>query len=147
MNHEINTVAGSGTVANMQPNSPLYDFGEGTFPVPNARDSLRNRRADSVAILNPSDFSVGIGGRTTQVTVSTSAVEILPSPLEFRRALVIHNDGTSVVYMGFTSAVTAGNGFPLASSEKIAIDMVGNPNMRIWLISAGTSDIRLMELA
>jgi hypothetical protein len=147
MPHDINTVAGSGTVANMQPQSPLYAFPEGTFPVPNARDSLRNRRAESVAIINPSDFSVGIGGRTTQVTVGISAVQILPSPLEFRRALVIHNDGASIVYLGFTAAVTAADGFPLANGEKIAIDMVGNPNMLVWLISAGTSDIRLLELA
>ena len=147
MPHDINIVVGSGTISNLQPQSPLYAFPHGTFLVPNARDSLRNRRADAVAIVNPSDFSVSIGGRTTQITIGVSSQEILLSPLEFRRALVIHNNGSSTVYMGFTSAVTIANGFPLVSGEKIAIDMVGNPNMRVWLISDASSDIRLLELA
>jgi len=147
MTHDINTVVGSGTVANLQPASPHYAFTENTFPVPNAKDSLRNRRADAVAVVNPSDFSVSIGARTTQVNIGTSATEVLASPLESRRALVIHNDGASVLYIGFDASVTTGNGFPLANGEKISFDMVGNPNMRMWLISAGTSDVRLMELA
>ena len=147
MSHDINVVVGSGTVPNLQPLSPLYAFGDGRFPVPNARDSVRNRRADAVAVVNPSDFSVNIGGRTTQVTIGGTATEILSSPLEFRRALVIHNNGPSTVYFGFSSAVTTSDGFPLATSEKIAIDMAGNPNMRMWLISDSSSDIRLLELA
>ena len=147
MPNDINVVAGSGLVANSQPFSPLYNFGEGTFPVPNARDSLRNQRADPVAVTNPSDFSVNIGGRTTQITITGTAAEILPSPLESRRSLAIHNGGASIVYFGFTSGVTTANGFPLANNEKIAIDMAGNPNMRMWLISAGSSDVRLLELA
>lgn len=147
MPYEVNSVIGSGLVPNLQPQSPQYAFAEGTFPVPNARDSLRNRRADAVAVVNPSDFSVSIGGRTSQVTIGGSAVEILASPLEFRRALVIHNNGGSTVYLGFTSAVTTADGFPLTTNEKIAIDMCGNPNMRVWLISDASSDVRLLELA
>jgi len=147
MPHDINTVVGSGTVANTQPSSPQYAFPEDTFPVPNARDQLRNRRADAVAVVNPSDFSVSIGGRNTQVDVSTAAIEVLASPLEFRRALVIHNNGGSTVYFGFSAGVTAANGFPLLTNEKIAIDMTGNPNMRIWMISDSSSDVRLLELA
>lgn len=147
MPYEINVVLGSGTTANLQPQSPLYAFAQDTFPVPNARDSLRNRRADAVAVVNPADFSVSIGGRTTQITIGGSPQEILLSPLEFRRALVIHNNGGGTVYMGFTSAVTTSDGFPLVTNEKIAIDMCGNPNMRVWLISDSSSDVRLLELA
>lgn len=147
MPYEVNSVIGSGLVANLQPQSPYYAFPNGTFPVPNARDSLRNRKADAVAIVNPADFSVSIAGRTSQITISGVAAEILPSPLEARRALVVHNNGGSTVYMGFTSAITTANGFPLTTNEKIAIDMTGNPNMRVWLISDASSDIRLLELA
>lgn len=147
MPFEINVVHGSGTVANLQPNSPLYSFSEGLFPVPNAKDSLRNQRAEAVAVVNPSDFSVSLGGRTTSVNIGSSATEILTSPLEFRRALVIHNNGNGILYMGFNAGVTTATGFPLAVNEKIAIDITGNPNTRIWLISASSSDVRLMELA
>jgi hypothetical protein len=147
MPYEVNVVIGSGLVANLQPQSPYYAFPDGMFPVPNARDSLRNRRADAVAIVNPADFSVSIGGRTTQVSIGGVATEILPSPLEARRSLAIHNNGGDTVYMGFTAAVTTADGFPLTTNEKIAIDMTGNPNMRIWLVSDGASDVRLLELS
>jgi hypothetical protein len=147
MSTEVNTVAGSGTVANMQPMSPVYSFPEGTFPVPNAKDTLRNRRAESVAVSNPADFSVSIGLRSSQLNVTASAVELTPSPLEYRRAIVIHNDGASVLYLGHSSAVTTADGFPLAAGEKIAIDLTGNPNTAVYGISGGTSDVRIMEFA
>lgn len=151
MPHDINVVRGSGTVANLANLgpilSPLYPFDPNTFEVPNARDTVRNQRADAVAVVNPSDFSVNLGGRVTQIDISTSAVQILTSPLEFRRALVIHNNGGSTVYFGFSASVTTSTGFPLVTNEKIAIDMVGNPNMNIWLISDSASDVRLLELA
>ena len=51
------------------------------------------------------------------------------------------------MYFGFTASVTTSNGFPLVTNEKIAIDMAGNPNMRIWMISDSSSDVRLLELA
>jgi len=60
---------------------------------------------------------------------------------------VIHNNGTSTVYLG-NSDVTTLTGFPLAAGEKIAFDIKGTPRTTVWAISGGSSvDVRILELA
>lgn len=145
MPREYSTVIGSGTTPNVA-HSPPYGIPDGTYPVPSQRNSLRNRAGDGIVVLNPEDFSVSIGISTQAISVGGTATALPNSALENRRALVIHNDGPGILYIGGSNVTTA-NGIPLASSEKIAFDIGGTPNVKIYAVSASSSDVRIMELA
>jgi hypothetical protein len=97
-------------------------------------------------VLNPEDFSVSIGISTAAITVTTSATPLPASPLEYRRALVVHNASAGTIYLG-NSSVTTSTGLPLAAGEKIAFDITGNPNVMIYAIAGSSLEVRIMELA
>jgi hypothetical protein len=146
MSREYSTIIGSGQVPHVA-SSPPYSIPDGTYPVPSQRDSLRARTGQGAVILNPEDFSVSIGLRTFVQSVTAAAEPVPASPLENRRALVIHNDGPSTVYLG-ASDVTTSTGLPLATDEKIAFDIQGTPNVQIYVVAvASDSTIRVLELA
>lgn len=144
-NYEYATSIGSGTIAHVQ-HGPAHNIAQGTYPIPTQRDSLRTRRGDGAIILNPEDFSVSIGIRSQAITVAGTAVPLPANPLEYRRALVVHNNGSSTIYIG-TSNVTASNGMPLLAGEKIAFDVVGTPNVTVYAISSSSVDVRILELS
>lgn len=144
MAREFTTTLGSGTIPHVGAFYGL-DFVEGTFPVPSKTDP-RTRTGTGAVILNPEDFSVFMAVKSRTITVTTTAVPLPVTPLENRRALVIHNNGSVAAYIG-GSDVTAANGLPLAAAEKIAIDIQGNSNVAIYAITGSTADIRILELA
>lgn len=146
MAREYNSVLGSGTTPNVS-FAPPWAITPGTYPVPDQRTDLRNTVGDGAVVLNPEDASVSIGFRTQAITVSGTATALPMTPLEYRRALVIHNNGSSTIYLG-NPDVTSLTGFPLAAGEKIAFDIKGTPRTTIYAISGGSSvDVRIMELA
>lgn len=146
MSREYTAVIGSGQVPHVAA-APPYSIAENTYPIPSQRDALRTRQGQGAVILNPEDFSVSIGLRTFALAVGGTAVEISSSPLENRRAVVIHNSGPDTVYIG-DSNVTTGTGLPLAADEKIAFDIQGTPNVQIYAIATGGGNtLRVMELA
>lgn len=146
MAREYNSVIGSGTTPNVS-FAPPYAIPPGTFPVPDQRTDLRNRQGEGAIVLNPEDASVSISLRPQAITVSGVATALPATPLEYRRALVIHNNGASTIYLG-NSDVTALTGFPLAAGEKIAFDIKGTPRTTVWAVSGGASvDVRILELA
>lgn len=144
-NYEYATAIGSGTTPFIQ-NGPIHNFADGAYPVPDQRSALKSRRGDGAVILNPEDFSINIGLTTEAITVATSAVPLPATPLEYRRALVVHNAGDVDVFLGGSNVTTA-NGMPLAAGEKIAFDIQGNPNVVVYAVCATSSDVRIMELA
>ena len=144
MNYEYATAIGSGTTPFIQ-NGPVHDLNN-AYPVPDQRSALKTRRGEGAVILNPEDFSINIGLSTGAITVATSALPLPATPLEYRRALVVHNAGNVDVFLG-GSNVTVANGMPLAAGEKIAFDIQGNPNVVVYAICATSSDVRVMELA
>ncbi len=145
-NYEYATTIGSGTITHLY-QGPHHGIELGTFPVPNKSSALRTRRGDGIVVLNPEDFSVSIGLRSSVVSVTTSATALPAIPLTFRRALVIHNNGSSTVFLG-GSTVTTAAGLPLLANEKIAFDIQNNQNVEVYAITVtGTIDIRIMELA
>jgi len=141
----LTTSIGSGTIPHLV-TSPSYDVQEGTYPVPDQRHGLRIITGEGAVILNPQDFSINIGIRSQAIAVAGTATPLPASPLEFRRALVVQNNSSAVVYLG-DSTVTVGQGMPLAAGEKIAFDIMGMPNTTIYAISSGSVDVRIMELA
>lgn len=104
MNKLYSTTVGSGTVPHIG-YGPAHGFTEGAFPVPCSTEELRTREGDGVVMLNPEDFSVSIGLRSAAVTVGTSATPLPANPLENRRALVIHNNGSNTVFLGDSSVL------------------------------------------
>lgn len=145
MSREYTAVIGSGQTPHVAHALP-YSVTEGTYPVPDQRTNLRTRLGEGVIVLNPENHSVSIGLGTQAIEVTSSAVPLPATPLENRRAVVLHNVGPAILYIG-ASNVTTANGIPLAVDEKIAFDVQGTPNVTIYGVSAGTSDVRIMELA
>jgi len=142
---EFSTI-GSGTVPHVL-EGPAHSLTRDQYPIAHSKSDLRTRSGDAVVVINPEDFSVSVGLRTATISVGASALPLPANPLEFRRALVVHNNGSADVFLG-DSTVTAGDGLPLAAGEKIAFDIQGNPNVEVYAISGGgTIDVRIMELA
>lgn len=144
-NYEYATSIGSGTIPHIQ-SGPVHNLSNGTFPVANQRNTLKTRRGDGAVILNPEDFSVSINLRSQSISVTTSATSLPSNPLEYRRALVIHNNSSATIFLG-GSSVTVGNGLPLLAGEKIAFDVAGNPNVTVYAIAGSTVEVRIMELS
>lgn len=146
MPRDYNTIIGSGTTPNVA-QSPPYSITPGTYPIPSQRDSLRNRQGDGIVVLNPENFSVSIGLSHQAILVPGGTGVALPTtPLENRRALVLHNVGPGILYIGLVN-VTTSDGFPIDVGEKIAIDVQGTPNVTLWGVSDSTSDVRILEFA
>lgn len=141
----LSVAAGSGLTP-MMAVSPLYNFPSQLFPVPSQRDSLRTHAGQGVVVVNPENFSVSIGVRSQAITVTTSPTPLPASPLEFRRALVLHNSSVATIYLGGTNVSTS-NGFPLLSGEKISIDIQGTPGATIYAVSGGSLELRILELS
>jgi hypothetical protein len=98
-------------------------------------------------VVNPENFSVSIGLRQQAISVPGGTGVALPvTPLEYRRALVLHNSGPGILYIGLVG-VTTGDGFPIAVGEKISIDCQGTPNVTLYGVSDSTSDVRVLEFA
>ena len=138
-------ISGSGTTPFLNNHTALdTDITRDRFPGNSSRHNTK--RGLGTAIINPEDFSVHFGLNQQSISVSTSAVALPGSPLEYRRALVIHKECPDILYIG-RSNVTTANGFPIAVDEKIAIDIQGNVSVTVYGVSEGTSDVRLLELA
>lgn len=145
MNKQYFTTVGSGTVPHVA-HGPAHDLLPGAYPGAHSKNELRTRVGDGAVVLNPEDFSVSIGLRASAVTVGTSATPLPANPLEYRRALVVHNNGGTTIFLG-NSAVTTSTGLPLAAGEKIAFDIQNNPNVVVYGVASGDTEIRILELA
>lgn len=112
--------------------------------------SASNDRADLISDMYRRVWmndSANISVKNSAASVTTTAAEIVSSPLAGRRFITIQNRGNGDVYMGFDNTVTSSNGLviPKGSSytEKLGEDI------DIWLIStdAGGEDVRILEAA
>lgn len=84
-------------------------------------------------------------GKSTTETVTTTAAEVVATPLANRREVTIQNEGTQPVYLGFDNTVTAANGIKISknSSATYAIPAA----VDIWMIAgSGSQDVRFLEL-
>jgi len=139
-------VIGSGTLPGLDTHHRLTGtIGGDIHPSVDNNRKLNARRGAGVVTLNPEDHSVHLGLLQQNLSV-TAAVPLPASPLDSRRALVIHNNGPDILYVGGSNVTTA-NGFPLIVNEKIAIDIQGNTNVWVYGVSDGTSDVRILEFA
>jgi hypothetical protein len=98
-----------------------------------------------VYITNMADLSLSGPFRVQKVVVPSTEITI-PSggSFPYRRNIVITNTSADTVYFRHAAGVTTANGYPLPQNASISLDMLGF--FPIWAISAGSSDIRILEI-
>jgi len=84
--------------------------------------------------------------KTTAVTVSTMATALPPTPLANRRALIVYNASSSIVYLG-GSDVTTSNGLPLEASTYSPPFDAGVKMTLYGIVSSGTANVRVLEIS
>jgi hypothetical protein len=89
--------------------------------------------------LNTADLLVGSGVEGA-LTVGTSAVEakVGGSVLVNRKLLTVHNNSSSIIYWGFTSAVTTSTGTPIFKDQFISWDI--SDAGKVYLIASGAGN-------
>lgn len=81
----------------------------------------------------------------SQETVTTTAAQVLATPLSGRREVTIQNEGTANVYMGFNNTVTSANGLKISKASSATFMIPAGVN--IYMIAAsGSQDVRFLEL-
>lgn len=88
--------------------------------------------------------------KCTQVTVTTSAVQVASTALTNRKSVSLKaltsNGASRSIFIGTTSAVTTSTGYELASGD--SIDMEIDDTVAIWAIAnAGTNILCVAEIA
>lgn len=85
---------------------------------------------------------------TSQYAVGTSAVQLAPSPLVGRSSISVAIEAApnTPVYIGNSSGVTVGNGYPLYDGSSIQLDLTDSG--QVWAIStvAGQT-VAVLEIA
>lgn len=77
---------------------------------------------------------------------TTSAAQLVSTPLTGRVRIIIENNGGQTVYLGTTNAVTSSNGLVLPKGSDVEMDLAAGA--QIWAIAAsGTGDLRISEFA
>lgn len=85
--------------------------------------------------------------RTEQVTVGTSAVNLIPSPLSNRSAMSMKvvTTNNAIVYVGNSSGVTSSTGYALFNGDSLQLDMT--PTGSVWAIaSAAGQTVYIIEM-
>lgn len=111
----------------------------------NPSTNERHLRGINTNILNYEDASASTSGLNTQLTIGGSATRIPSSPLRYRRSIiVINNNNTGILYLGFDSSVTTSTGFPLSPGCALPMDL--SSLVTLWGIGSTNIDCRILEL-
>lgn len=79
-------------------------------------------------------------GATGQKTVSTAAVQMVTASTKAKIGIRIKNTHASnILYVGFSSAVTSGNGYLVAAGDEVHVP-VSNARL-IWLIASASGTV------
>ena len=81
---------------------------------------------------------------TKAVSIGTTATQIVPFSLTGRRSLIVCNNGSATVYIGFTSTdCTTASALPLLPGSCISF---GTRVGELWgIVSSGTVEVRVWE--
>jgi len=89
----------------------------------------------------------GPGNNASLSVTNVTAVEVKvgASPQDERKIIIIQpQDGK--IYWGYSSGVTAANGFFIGKKQTVILE--ATPQLPIWIISsAGTVDVRIAEVS
>lgn len=123
--------------------SSYYSVAPGTYPNA-AASGLQTIRTEGVAVMNPQDFSVYLGAKSTGITVTTTAAPLISSALVGRRVITIYNNGAGPIYIG-GSDVTTSNGYPIPATGQLSIDL--HAALTLWAVAGSSINVRILELA
>lgn len=114
--------------------SDSVKVGDGTeFLAINADGSINTQSAAYAAMKNSAE------------SVTTTAAQVLSTPLTGRRHLTIQNEGSSPVYMGFDGTVSSSNGIKISKNSSASYDIPAGVD--VYMVAAsGTQDVRFLEL-
>lgn len=88
--------------------------------------------------------SYNVGILNSQATVTTTAAEVLASPLAGRREVTIQNEDTAPVYVGSSAGVTAANGIKI--SRRSSATFRFGEDIDIFMVAgSGSRDVRFLE--
>lgn len=84
--------------------------------------------------------------KATNQSITTTASQIAATALSGRKNIIVQNLGSSDIYVGESSGVTSSTG--LLISKKSNLELKASALASLYaLTSAGTADIRIMEMA
>lgn len=90
--------------------------------------------------------SANIGMANSAATVTTTAAEVLATPLAGRRFVTIQNEGNQPVYLGSSASVTAANGVKVSKNSSATFEF--GEDINIFMIAgSGSQDVRFLEAA
>jgi hypothetical protein len=108
---------------------------------------VKGKAGAGVYITNFEEINTLVGNFQVQKVVVPSGSEVtLPSggSLDRRRSITLTNTSSDTVYIGHISGMAIVNMFPIAQNGSLTMSTFGyNP---IYAISAGTSDVRILEV-
>lgn len=88
--------------------------------------------------------SRNVGMQNSQATVTTTAAEVLASPLAGRREVTIQNEGSQAVYIGSSAGVTSANGIKISKNSSATFEW--GEDIDIFMVAdSGSQDVRFLE--
>lgn len=78
-------------------------------------------------------------------TVTTTAAEVLATPLSGRKEVTIQNEGNADVFLGHNASVTAANGIKLSKSSS-ATYLIPDGVDLFMIAASGSQSVRFLEL-
>lgn len=86
-----------------------------------------------------------VGFKTSAASVTTTAAQLVSSPLLGRKRIMIQNLGNKAIFIGFDGTVSTANG--LRVSAGAFLEMPFGEDLSIFAISeSGTQDVRVVEI-
>ncbi len=78
-------------------------------------------------------------------TVTTTAAEVLGTPLSGRISVIIQNEGNQPVYVGSSAGVTAANGIKISKNSSATLDVSDTADI-FMIADSGSQSVRFLEL-
>jgi len=79
-------------------------------------------------------------------TVTTTAAEVIATPLTGRVAVIIQNEGNQPVYVGSSAGVTTATGTKISKNSSMTLDVSDVANI-FMIAGTGSQDVRFLEIA
>jgi hypothetical protein len=113
---------------------------------PNSKGAVLALRGTNSVVVNYEDINSKLGiVQSSGLSVTGDAIHISgpADRLRGRRQVMIQNLGTGAVYIG-DSSVTVAGGVMIASGDMLTLNVLDVGD--IYIVSGGTSDVRILEL-
>jgi len=128
------------------PSSVRVGSGVSVFRETNVPQIIGMKGTNSV-VINYEDINSSLGiMQGSGLTVGTDAVHLTGpgNRMRGRRKLLVQNRGPQAVYMGGSASVTVSTGYGIPHSGSLELDVLDYGH--IFVVSEGTSDVRILEL-